>query len=117
MPPIPNPLLRQALAQHQAGVLAEAERLYRKVLEQNPSDVDGLRYLGLLLVQTGRGEQAIDLLKRSIMRNGRIANTHNTLGEALRSVGKMSEAEAAYRDAVRIDPKSPEPWNNLGIVL
>ena len=39
------------------------------------------------------------------------------LGEHLRQQGKMTEAMAMYREAIRIDPAMEEPQLNLGILL
>jgi tetratricopeptide (TPR) repeat protein len=39
------------------------------------------------------------------------------LANALKGLGKIAEAEAVYREAIRIDPKAPFPAYNLGNLL
>ena len=45
---ISKQLFDQAFAHHQQGRLAEAERLYREILAQNPEDANVIYLLGLL---------------------------------------------------------------------
>ncbi len=45
------------------------------------------------------------------------AESHNNLGNALKAHGKLEEAVAEYREAVRIKPDYVEPHYNLGLVL
>src|SRR4029078_5330146 len=49
--------------------------------------------------------------------NGSTAHSYKTLGEALRALGNLSEAEAAYRTALKLKSDYPEAWNNLGSAL
>ncbi|CDF35957.1 UDP-GlcNAc: peptide-N-acetylglucosaminyltransferase, family GT41 [Chondrus crispus] len=41
-------------------------------------------------------------------------DTFNDVGNALRSLGHTSEAECAYRAALKIAPRHAHAWNNLG---
>src|SRR2546422_3261523 len=38
----------------------------------------------------------------------------NNMGAALQALGRMEEAIAAYREAVRLQPGYATAWNNLG---
>jgi len=53
-------LLAEAARQHEAGRLAEAERLYRRLLADDPNRPDCLHLLGLVAHQTGRSEAALE---------------------------------------------------------
>ena len=54
-------------AEHQKeGRLEEAERLYRRVLGQNPKNVDALRLLALIAIQAERPDDAEHLLQRAV---------------------------------------------------
>ncbi len=46
--------LKNALAAHQSGQLADAEQRYRNILQQTPSATDALHYLGMVLHQQQR---------------------------------------------------------------
>ena len=67
-----------ALRQHQSGRLQDAEALYRKILSRDPSHVGSLHYLGVLAHQTGRSEQATELIGRAIALNPAIPDCHYT---------------------------------------
>eukprot|EP00177_Eucheuma_denticulatum_P007863 GFKZ01014308.1.p1 GENE.GFKZ01014308.1~~GFKZ01014308.1.p1 ORF type:complete len:1308 (-),score=154.88 GFKZ01014308.1:458-4381(-) len=41
----------------------------------------------------------------------------NNVGNALRTMGRTTEAEMAYRAALNIAPKHAQAWNNLGIAM
>lgn len=45
------------------------------------------------------------------------AAAHNQRGYELHLDGRFPQAEAAYREAVRLDPGYAEAWSNLGLVL
>src|SRR5262249_4893817 len=45
--------IRQAIAHHRSGRLAEAEALYRQVLSVEPTNPDALQLLGVVALQSG----------------------------------------------------------------
>jgi len=49
-----------ARGHHQAGRLAQAETLYRQILEEQPNHADALHLLGVIACQAGRYELAVD---------------------------------------------------------
>src|SRR5205809_2783705 len=70
-------LLAEAVSQHQAGRLAAAERLYRRILAVDPDHADSLHLLGLIAHQTGHSDKALDLIGRAIALNGADPELHN----------------------------------------
>ena len=56
--------LQAAWQHHQSGNLHQAEQIYRQVLEANPQHPRALHLLGLLGLQAGRHQAAIDLINR-----------------------------------------------------
>ncbi|MEE8202501.1 MAG: tetratricopeptide repeat protein [Alphaproteobacteria bacterium] len=62
--------LVSAVRLHQAGALAEAEALYREVLAAEPRQADVLNQLGVVVHQTGRDDDALDLIDRAIAIDG-----------------------------------------------
>jgi tetratricopeptide (TPR) repeat protein/SAM-dependent methyltransferase len=105
------------LAHHQAGRLPQAEACYRKVLAAEPGNVDALHLLGVLARQAGQPGAAVDLIAKAVGLNGRIAELHTSLGNALMDLGRTAEAEACYRRAVALKPEYAAAHNNLGNVL
>ena len=52
-------MVDQALAFHRQGRIAEAERLYRQVLNASPGHFDARHLLGMLRSQQGRHQEAL----------------------------------------------------------
>ncbi len=106
-----------AVQHHQAGRLAEAERLYRRSLAGNPKHADSLHLLGLVSCQTGRFEDAVTLIRQAIRLESRLPAYHNNLASALKALGRFQEAADCCRRALAIKPDYAEARYNLGIVL
>jgi protein O-GlcNAc transferase len=106
----------QALQHHQAGRLAEAEPLYKQALNLNPEHPDALHLLGVLYSQSGRHDEAIDLIGQAIaVKDSPIF--HNNLGMAYKNTGRFAEAEASFRRALALKADDPGAHFNLGCVL
>jgi tetratricopeptide (TPR) repeat protein len=110
-------LFTTAAQHHQSGRLAEAEALYRQVLERDPRHLTTLHNFGFLAQQTGRYGMAEDLTRKAISLNDRIANFHQSLADTLRLQGKLEAAAASYRRAIALKPDFAEAHHNLGNVL
>ena len=109
--------LEQALALHRMGRLAEAERLYKRILQQDPDHVDALHLLGMAALQAGQKERATRLLEKVIRIRPDIAAAHSNLGVALRDLGRLAEAVASYDKALALAPDFAEAHNNRGVAL
>lgn len=107
----------RALAHHQAGRLAEAEAIYRRIQAVEPRHLDSLHLLGVAVHQDGRPDEAIVLIGRAIAANDGVAAFHHNLAEVLRTVGRLDEAVTHYRRAVELDPDWADAHNHLGIAL
>ena len=116
-PPVDlNALCASALRFHQQGQLAEAERLYRQVLDLDPRHADSLHLLGVLAHQVGRNDVAVELIGKAIARDKRPAVFHTNLGAALQALGRLDEAKASYQRALVINPNLAEARMNLGVI-
>ena len=109
--------LQLALVSHRAGNLAEARRLYQRVLAEHPQQPDALHLLGTLSAQQGHREEAIELLTRAVAVHPAASDYHNNLGNVYRESGKPNQAIESYRKAIALSPRMGEAWNNLGIAL
>ena len=58
--------VNQAYTAHQEGRLKEAERLYRSILENQPTNLDANNNLGVLLQNLGRLDEAEVSYKKAI---------------------------------------------------
>ena len=93
-----------AVRHHEAGRLAEAEDLYRKILAADPKHVGSLHHLGLIAVSVGRNDIAVDLIGRAIALDGGIPACHFNIGLALRALGRFDEVVAHAQRAIALKP-------------
>src|SRR5690242_7057031 len=85
-----------AVSLHQDGQLAEAESLYRQILSAEPDHHDALHLLGVIELQRGRAQDAVDLISRSLASQPEDFNALNHLGEAYRSMQLLDEAMTCF---------------------
>jgi tetratricopeptide (TPR) repeat protein len=117
-PPIRvTPIFDQALAFHRAGLLAEAEQLYRRVLQAQPRHFDSLHMLGVIAHQRGEHARAVEQIDAALKTNARAYAAYNNRGLALKELGQLEEALASFRKAIRLKPDFAEAFYNCGIVL
>ncbi len=109
-------LFEAALACHQAGRLAQAERIYRRILANQPNHVAALANLGLAALTQGRAEEAVVTLRRAVSLRPDNTQAALNLAEALRATGALEQALAAYRRAAALVPPSAVLQNNIGVV-
>jgi tetratricopeptide (TPR) repeat protein len=110
-------VLAQALQHHRSSSFAEAERLYRLILQADPSHADAHHLLGVLAFQTGRFEVAIQSIGRALALNPHAAVYHYNLGLAQREAGLMALALATFQTALSLQPESADMHNALGNTL
>ena len=101
----------------EAGKVAEAEVVLRKVLTSDPDDAAALHLLGGIALGRGQTGAAEELVRRAIRFSPRTPEYHDNLGAVLLRQGKADEAEAAFRTAIEIDPGAAMTHNNLGNAL
>ena len=99
------------------GQLAEAEAVYRKVLELTPDHPDVLHYSGVLAHQQGRSDEAIALITRSLELRPDQSDWHSNLGIIFQDKGSLEKALAAYRRALALEPTHANAHNNIGVLL
>jgi protein O-GlcNAc transferase len=107
-------LFRKALDHHRAGRLAEASRLYDKILRATPRHRDVLYLRGVIAHQTGQPAEAVELMRRALAVVPDQARCYTILGLDLMALGLADEAEASFRRAIALDD-SPDGYNNLGV--
>lgn len=101
----------------QGGRYAEAVSRARTLLQNFPDALPVWRYLGMAHLALRQYQAAVDPLKRSLALNVELAETHFNLGFSLNQTGRVDEALAAYRAAIRLKPDLVEAHNNLGNML
>ncbi len=114
---VAGPALQEALAHHQAGRLADAEREYRAALSRDPGALVAQVNLGVVLRDQGRKEEARDSYRRALSIDPDVAEVHYGLGLVLQELNEGDEAIACFRRAVEIKPDYVEALNGLAIGL
>lgn len=105
-----------ATRHHQAGQLADAERLYAQVLVAEPGHLHALVLSGALAHMGGRNEQAVDLFGRALAINEQ-PDFHYNIGLAKWALGRRAEATTHWTRAVALNPNFAQAHLNLGNAL
>ncbi len=109
--------LTLGIQHHQAGRLSAAEEIYRQILQAEPDRAEAIHLLGVIALQSGQYEVAIQHIERAVALQGDVAFFHSNLGAAYRAAHRTSAAIASYRRALELEPDRAEMHNNLGNVL
>ena len=110
----PAELIPQALQLHRAKKHAEARAVYEQVLGLFPNHFDALHLLGMLCFEMGRHEESLRYLSHALRQNASQAFLHNHYGIVLKATGNIGQAQAAFQEAVRIEPEYADAHSNLG---
>ena len=81
-----------------------AQAAYERALAIRPNLLDAQMFLANLLVDTGKVEQAVPLLRDALKTNGNYAFAHWELGYAYRFGGMLDESVAECERARQLDP-------------
>jgi DNA-binding winged helix-turn-helix (wHTH) protein/TolB-like protein len=81
-----------------------AQAAYERALAIRPNLLDAQMFLANLLVDTGKVEQAVPLLRDALKTNGNYAFAHWELGYAYRFAGMLDESVAECERARQLDP-------------
>ena len=95
---------RQAVALHQQGKLADAEKLYRQILAIDPKIFPALYLLGVLRLEQGDSAEAISLIERALALNASDPAAWTHYGLALQGGSRFEEAAAAHDRALALRP-------------
>jgi predicted O-linked N-acetylglucosamine transferase (SPINDLY family) len=105
-------MMHRAVAIHGHGALAQAEALYRSILQADPCHASALQNLGVALLDQGRAVEALDMLDRSIALDAGNAVAWSNRGNVLGVLGRASEALSSYDQAVILDPGYARAFSN-----
>ncbi|GAB4336128.1 MAG: tetratricopeptide repeat-containing sulfotransferase family protein [Desulfobulbaceae bacterium] len=112
----PDGRLEAVTAALEGGDTAEAERLCRRVLEDDPDCPEAHHLLAVILHQRGANARALEHVRRALAGRQEFAAAWNNLGRICLELGRRDEAEEALRKAVALGPEMAEAHNNLGIL-
>ena len=102
--------LKQALVQHRAGQLSDAEALYQGILNDAPEQPDALHLLGLIRGEQGQEHIGIELIERALRKRPLAAAYHHNIAGLYRRLGEMALAKARFQDAFTLKPDYGEAY-------
>jgi len=99
------------------GDLAGAGELAQRMLKRDPDDVEAHQVLGLLAYREKHMNQADSHFRTAVAHAPERTELHANHAAALRSLGRLADAEAAVRTALKLEPRNVGAQNNLGNIL
>jgi protein O-GlcNAc transferase len=108
---------QRALAAFQAGRLQDAERLFKRLLDVQPSHVGALHLRGALLTQFGRFDEALTFFDRALKLRPDLVETWIGRGSAAFQLGRGDEAIIAFDKALALKPDFAPAWLGRGNAL
>jgi arylsulfatase A-like enzyme/Flp pilus assembly protein TadD len=115
-PQIGQARVASANAYRAAGDFNGAIAELRAGLERRGDDEQMLALLGETLSLVGRHQEALAAFQGCLAVQPANPASHNNLGLALANLGRIDEAETAYRRASRLDPRFALARVNLGLL-
>jgi tetratricopeptide (TPR) repeat protein len=115
--PIAEVLLGWADQERALGRLDQAEALYARLVELEPSQIDALYNLATLRMHGGKLDDALRLFDRLLTLDPAHAAAHNNRGNVLFTTRRFAAAEQAYRAATTLAPEDPRFETNLANTL
>jgi tetratricopeptide (TPR) repeat protein len=110
-------ILQLASQYHQEGNLQQAEITYKEILKFDPYNIHILNYLGNVLQDQCKYDEAIDCYQKAIQCNPTFAGSYYHLGSVFEVKGQNEKAINYYLKAIQYDPHFVGSYSNLGNVF
>jgi len=104
------------IAFYRTGLLEEATREFRYVLELRPGDAASRAHLALIELREGRNRDAVRLLKRLVDDTGASYAAFVNLAFALERLDRLEDSELVLDEAERLRPGTPKVALARGVV-
>ena len=110
-------MLQQAFQLHAQGRFADAERAYTELLKREPKNFQAKHLLGVLALQQGQHQRAIQLIREALALEPRQPLAERDLGNAFQQLNRLDEALSCYDKALTLKPDLADVHNNRAITL
>lgn len=109
-------LFKQAQRQNRKGRTTEAEKLYRQIIEADPSNAEPKLALAYLLVKQRKIREAYDLSLGVAHEDPKSARAFAVLGATFLAAGRFTEARTCFQNALNISRKEDLAWAGFGML-
>jgi tetratricopeptide (TPR) repeat protein len=99
------------------GKLAEAEKIYTRILKTLPDQFETLQLLAELKMQRGKPGEAFRHMTAAVAARPKSADARIHIGHVLRALKRDVDALASFEEAQRLDPANIDALGNRGDVL
>ena len=107
----------QAVSLHQAGNLADAERLYQEVAAAEPENFPAHYQLAFLFYQQKRLPAALAAIAAALKINPDVREALMLQSVLLMNAGQLESALASVSKVAARDLRDAEAWHNRGVIL
>jgi predicted O-linked N-acetylglucosamine transferase (SPINDLY family) len=107
----------KAITLHQAGDLAQAEILYRRVLDEEPDNFDALHLLGVIHAARKEHGAAERLVRAALALDPNVPHAQQNHGNILSDLARFDEAAQSHRTACALEPDNASIHSDLGNAL
>jgi predicted O-linked N-acetylglucosamine transferase (SPINDLY family) len=105
---------QRGVALHRQGRLNDAKQSYESAVRWNPRHGEALHLLGLLALDAGDPDRAVQLIGKALSIHPRNAVMQVHQGMALHSVARYEAAIACYDEAIRLSPNDANAHEHRG---
>lgn len=106
-------LSREGITAYEHGDLDLAEKKLKEAVDLNKTDIEAQRYYAETLWQSGKEQEALEVLQAAIRKKGSQDNElilNQTLGEKLLQLRRPEDAFQCGERMIYLDPKKFEGW-------
>ncbi|MEO5351701.1 MAG: tetratricopeptide repeat protein [Magnetococcus sp. XQGC-1] len=109
--------MQEAMQQHRAGRLQEAEALYQQLLVDYPNHPDALHLMGYVCFQQGKPQLAAEWIEKAVALQPNQPIFLQNLGIIRAGLGRSQEAVDCFRRVLAIQPQHHEALFHLAGLL
>ena len=102
---------------YQNGRFSDAEKLAISITQEFPTNQFAWKVLGALFGRSRRYSEAFNANQTAVSLSPQDADAHYNMGNTLKELGRLEEAEASYTQAIALKSDFAEAHYNLGNTL
>lgn len=112
----PQQILSTAMRHHELGELDTALKIYKQLQSKYPKNIDLLFFIGTVECQKTNFFEGSKYLSKYIKLNKKNPDAYNNYANALKELGRDSDALINYKISLSLNPHDPDTYFNLADV-